>query len=661
MSRIDASIESDRSKNRVVVLSSAVLLIIALSSYLVWLFLIEGFTVAVTPEQAGKSAHYQVDNGTGFFIDNKLYVLSLPVKITVGAPKYQSESVIINSDAPSTIAVGLTPKPATVRLSTSENEEQIEWLVNDTPYATAESIEISLPPGTHSVTARHPSYETARLRLETEIAQKIEKIITLTPISGTLDLRSAPNGAEVLVNGKSVGKTPINLAYAGGSHDVKIQLEGYEPVNDSISLTANQPVARRDYQLIPVQATLNIQTQPAQGLLTVNSKTVSGTTMSIDANTEHVISFSAPGYQTQRKTITVAPGKSATLMFDLAPQTGKVNITANLPAEVYIDGQKAGETPLTTDLQTLAHTIEVKKAGYRTISQKITPTVDRLTSVNAKLLTEFAARRKEGRPLFAETIGISLIMLNPDTVQVGSAPNEVGRQRNEHQYTVQFTRPFWLSRHEITEAQFARFSGQNGGSEKPVTGVSWLDAARFTNWLSEQEGLPSFYIIENGRLRGIDPASNGYRLPTEAEWEFAAKQNRRAAATKYVWGSQDRLRDKQGNFADESLKGKQTFILKDYKDGFTGKAPVGSFKAERGGFFDLDGNVREWVHDFYTVLPPESDSISPDYRGSTPTSSHVVKGASFKTGRLKRLRASMRTGESEPQDDIGFRIARYQN
>ncbi len=193
----------------------------------------------------------------------------------------------------------------------------------------------------------------------------------------------------------------------------------------------------------------------------------------------------------------------------------------------------------------------------------------------------------------------------------------------------------------------------------PVTNVSWDEAALFTNWLSEQEGLQPFYKVSNGKVVGTDASSRGYRLPTEAEWEYIAKINRRADSTIYVWGSQEHLRDKQGNFADESAKGQQTFILLGYNDGFAGKAPVGSFKAERGGFFDLDGNVKEWVHDSYTLNPPDLDRVYTDYLGALRGNGHVVKGASYKIGRLKNIRASVRDGERASAEDIGFRIARY--
>ena len=281
--------------------------------------------------------------------------------------------------------------------------------------------------------------------------------------------------------------------------------------------------------------------------------------------------------------------------------------------------------------------------------------------VHADMLTEFEARRREGKPLFANTLGIQLSLVTPKAFTMGSPANEKDRQRNETQRDVSFSRKFWMSNHEVTQAQFAAFAGKGPSSKLPITNVSWSDAVAFTNWLSEKEGLTPFYVVQNGRVTGIDKTSKGYRLPTEAEWEFVAKMNRRASPTIFVWGNQFRLRDKQGNFADASLSGKQTFILKDYDDGFVDKAPVGSFKAERGGFYDLDGNVREWVHDVYQNSPSNQSGTFDDYLGPVGQGKHVVKGASFQTGRLKNIRASVRSGETEPAEDIGFRIARYEN
>ena len=275
-------------------------------------------------------------------------------------------------------------------------------------------------------------------------------------------------------------------------------------------------------------------------------------------------------------------------------------------------------------------------------------------------MTEFEARRAEGRPLFVSGLGIQMASFRPNAFTMGSKANEAGRSRNEHQVKVDFSKKIWVSRHEITQSQFAAFDNSAPKSNKPMTSVSWIQAAEFTNWLSINEGLTPFYRIVNGRLLGFDKSSKGYRLPTEAEWEWLARKANRATATRYVWGNSDRIRNNTANFADKSVASTSQFVLDKYDDGFAGVAPVGSFKADRAGIFDLAGNVKEWVHDFYTNTSPNTRDVLMDYTGPARGQQHVVKGASFKTGKLKDLRAAKRIIGDGPQENIGFRIARYE-
>jgi formylglycine-generating enzyme required for sulfatase activity len=244
---------------------------------------------------------------------------------------------------------------------------------------------------------------------------------------------------------------------------------------------------------------------------------------------------------------------------------------------------------------------------------------------------------------------------------MGSPANETGRRRNEHQVDVDFSRAFWVSEKEITQAQFSAFLGPGKAlkSALPVTGISWLEAAQYCNWLSEKEGLKQFYRFQNGRYLGPDASANGYRLPTEAEWEWLAKKAKRAQSTTYVWGNQEKLRDNIGNFADKTMKGKQLIVFEDFEDGKTGVAEVGSFKPDRAGLYDMDGNVSEWVHDFYTNGLPDMSKRHIDYLGSRSGDSWVIKGGNYETGRLRELRGAFREFSSSGKETVGFRIARF--
>lgn len=165
--------------------------------------------------------------------------------------------------------------------------------------------------------------------------------------------------------------------------------------------------------------------------------------------------------------------------------------------------------------------------------------------------------------------------------------------------------------------------------------------------------------MQNQQIVGVEPAATGYRLLTEAEWEWLAKKANRAKPTKYVWGNRDKVARAHGNFADAQLKGTQPFYFMDYTDQHKGLAPVGSYKADRTGLFDLAGNVAEWVHDRYTLAVPELGQTYTDYLGMSRGQSHVIKGGSFQTGRLKELRAAYRQNDASGRPDVGFRIARY--
>jgi formylglycine-generating enzyme required for sulfatase activity len=230
------------------------------------------------------------------------------------------------------------------------------------------------------------------------------------------------------------------------------------------------------------------------------------------------------------------------------------------------------------------------------------------------------------------------------------------------QHRVRITRPFYLGVCEVTQAQYeavigdnpSYFSANGGGKEKvagqstdrhPVETVSWLDVVKFCNKLSEMEGRPAFYEIDGEKVRVPDWNRAGYRLPTEAEWEYACRGNV-PTITRYSFG------DDAGSLGEFAW----------YDDNAGGKThPVGEKRPNGLGLFDMHGNVYEWCWDGYGD-DYYKQSAEDDPRGLDGASSRVRRGGGWYSN-PRHARSAVRYW-NEPglrYFDLGFRLAVVQS
>ena len=194
------------------------------------------------------------------------------------------------------------------------------------------------------------------------------------------------------------------------------------------------------------------------------------------------------------------------------------------------------------------------------------------------------------------SIGMKLVLIPKGTFQMGSPETEKGRHYNETQHEVTISKDYYLGVHEVTQAQYEKGIGKNPsgfqgaivGNENadfPVENVSWHDAVEFCKKLSE---LPE-----------EKAAGHVYRLPTEAQWEYACR-----AGSKTAYSSGE---------SSESLGDYAWF----YENRNRRTHPVGKKKANAWGLYDMHGNVWEWCSDWHEEYPKGavSDPIGPKEGG----------------------------------------------
>lgn len=233
------------------------------------------------------------------------------------------------------------------------------------------------------------------------------------------------------------------------------------------------------------------------------------------------------------------------------------------------------------------------------------------------------------------------VHLGPGYFEMGSPPHEAGRFDSEQQHAVTLRGSLYLSSTEVTQGQYEAVMGSNPsknqacGADCPAERVTWLDAIEFCNRLSALEGVPPAYVVDNGTVTW-DTSSHGYRLPTEAEWEYAAR-----AGMSHVYA---------GSSSPEEVAW--------YGGNSKGSShPVARHKPNRWGFYDLSGNVREWVWDRWGVTFSEGETVDP--MGPEKGKMRVNRGGSWSSDARRVRVAYRRPGEPDERSAyIGFRVAR---
>ena len=232
-----------------------------------------------------------------------------------------------------------------------------------------------------------------------------------------------------------------------------------------------------------------------------------------------------------------------------------------------------------------------------------------------------------------------MVLLPGGVFSMGSPVTEEDRYNDELRHNVRL-KPFYISKYEVSQRHYEEIMKKNPsyyrGQNLPVESVSWFDAIEYCNALSLRDGLPAAYTIintSNGRFVTWNKDAIGYRLPTEAEWEYACR-----AGTTTAFNTGETINRNSAHYLGNRTR------------------DVGSFRANSFGLYDMHGNVSEWCWDLYTAYGTDS----PVTESRDPEAPRVFRGGNWYNSNMRRLRSAYRDNyrPSYSSEIIGFRIVR---
>jgi formylglycine-generating enzyme required for sulfatase activity len=531
--------------------------------------------------------------------------------------------------------------------------------------------EFELAAGKHALQIAAERYQPFTATVEITGLGKVQTFKpALVPGWAEVTIKSEPAGAQVLVNGESRGATPLTTQIMAGNHPLELRLEGFKPWTTDVQVKANEPLALGPVKLGLPDGHLAVRSEPAGASVSVAGVYRGQTPLDLELrpDIQQTLVLTRPGYEAATREVTMGAGENRNLSVALTGVFGEVTVRAQpADAQIYINGKASGAANQTLRLVATTQQIEIRKAGFVDYKTSVTPRPGVPQVVETTLLTAEQTRQAAMPPTVKSKADQQMRLMPIGRYVMGSPRREPGRRANEAQREVEFKRPFYMGVTEVTNGQYRRFKSQHRSGivgqhtldldNQPVVGISWQDAAAYCNWLSQQEGLPPAYVMQGESLAAADPMTTGYRLPSDAEWEWAARRDG-TALRRYPWGESLPVAPHSGNYADVTARLILQDVIPDYDDGFAASAPAGKFPPNPLGLFDMGGNVAEWVHDYYTVSS-DASQLAVDPLGPKEGKQHVIRGSSWRQSSLTDLRLSARDFGDGVRNDVGFRLARY--
>ncbi|MGE9292654.1 MAG: SUMF1/EgtB/PvdO family nonheme iron enzyme, partial [Puniceicoccales bacterium] len=481
----------------------------------------------------------------------------------------------------------------------------------------------------------------------------------LVPMPGTLRVRSTPKGATVYIEGKEIGTSNATIEGLPVREQfiVTLEMEGYRTEKLAVTLEPNTRTVLDFGELTPRSGELLPQVtfdgappsvQLLEGLsYRIGSKTYPGNSNVLSGIPEGEVTLVAshPDYLDVEQTFLLPDNTLLRVPLDLKPKPGIIELDvtpAGLPLSITangkafpLDGANQFNLPPDKDFEL---SLEAPNYIPQRLAIKLRPNESYTWETSLTLIPGPASGLSYDIPY----LDIRLAWIPPGTFTMGSPLKEHARLPVEGPQTeVTLSKGFWLSEKEITQQQYMQLMEENPskfkGPRHPVEKVTWQEATAYCREVNRRE-----------QAAGRVPEGYAYRLPTEAEWEYAA---RAGTEEPFHWG--DTADISHGNFRGKYPRDFTSSQLED--PDFYGTRPVGEYTPNAFGLYDIHGNVAEWCMDKFNGRLPGGKET--DWYNNEGDTRHVVRGGGWETYAIRaRLASRDSMADTTRSSSIGFRL-----
>ena len=494
-------------------------------------------------------------------------------------------------------------------------------------------------PGTVVLRLEHPYHPPELRRLTLDRGELRDVEVAFAPADGSLAIITNPRGAAVSLNGEPFPDiTPVRIdGIATGAHTVAVTLHGRQTKSATVEVFPGAETERTfELERVPM-GRLSVQTVPGNAAVVLVGDAAEyrpGVELPVG---DYRVRVAAPGYGTLERTVDVRQGRNVVdvtlarvfgpLHISIRPSGARVRVTYR-----DVDGSRTVAYEDGMELPAGAFSVAATAMGHRNLRRNLTMNGDGVALNLAMQRFQVTPGQRFRDTLQSGGEGPELVVVAAGTFRMG---REDGAFSEGPTREVRVTQPFAIGVYETTVGDFGRHDPWPGETGMPIRNVSLRDVGAYLDFLSRETGYR-------------------YRLPTEAEWEYAA---RAGGAEDFYFGDDIDAICRHGNVGDLAMQERfRQYDAVNCDDGFVRVAPVGSFAPNAFGLYDVFGNVEEWVADCWH---PSYEGAPGDARQWTAGcySSRVVRGGAFDSP-PGDLRASARNMGSAPTDSRGFRVVR---